>query len=115
MARPIWLEDEERRETEEEYRERIRKDIRKGKEVTRKKLGQDPWALAYPYGRGAEDIAVEAKRESIRMGIGIEPGWVQPGDDIWDVNRINVSPGWSLENFAQALGEEPEVVEIIDK
>jgi len=59
--------------------------------------------LAYPFGWGSEEAAEEASRLGIEIAFGPEGDRIQPGDDIWNLSRINVSPDWNLEDFVEAL------------
>ena len=103
FAGPIWLEDEERMETEEEFRQRVYDDIKKGQKLLESKTGKPASVLAYPFGWGSEEAAEEASRLGIEIAFGPEGDRIQPGDNIWNLSRINVSPDWNLEDFVEAL------------
>ncbi|MGB9825466.1 MAG: polysaccharide deacetylase family protein [Desulfofundulus sp.] len=50
LAGPVWLEKENRRETEKEYEARVREDLLKAKEIMEKELGRPMDQFCWPYG-----------------------------------------------------------------
>ena len=102
-----WLPEENRRETETEYFDRLKNDFEKSQKIIAEKIGEKPVAYAYPYGWKSETMLQALTSKELEMGFGIESEMVQPGDNIWNIKRINVSPGWKLQDFAEVLGENP--------
>ncbi len=102
-----WLPEENRRETGTEYFDRLKDDFEKSQKIIADKIGEKPVAYAYPFGWKSETMLEALTSKGLEMGFGIESEMVQPGDNIWNINRINVSPGWKLQDFAEVLGENP--------
>lgn len=104
LAERLWLPEESRVETEEEYSQRVGKDLRLSKELIEERLGQEVSVIAYPFGEYSEIMLQIAKEEiGFEMGFVVAPGYVKLGDNPWFLKRINVSPQWDLDEFVQAV------------
>jgi biofilm PGA synthesis lipoprotein PgaB len=71
---------EKRYEDRDEYRGRIRADLRKSKAVLSEKLGRDVSVLAWPYGEYNEMARELAGKEGFAVTLGVEGGDVRPDD-----------------------------------
>jgi len=88
---------EERYENRDEYRWRIRADLRKSKAVLSEKLGHDVAVLAWPYGEYNEMARGVAKQEGFSVTLGVEETDVRPPDFArGHLPRIMVTRGMDL-------------------
>jgi len=104
LAAKLWIEDEERTETESEYLTRITDDLKMSEQIIEDRLCNDVIAIAYPFGVHNEIIRqVIRDNTGIKIGFTVRPGYVKPDDDPLRLNRINVSPRWTLEDFKKTV------------
>jgi biofilm PGA synthesis lipoprotein PgaB len=71
---------EARYEDRDDYRERIRKDLRESKRILRDKLGHDVSVLAWPYGEHNAAARSMATEEGFRVTLGLGGADVRPED-----------------------------------
>lgn len=104
LASGIWIESENRAETEQEYIARIAEDLKLSEKIIEERLNNDVIAIAYPFGAQNETIRRVIRGETgIKLGFTVQRGYVRPGDDPLTLNRINVSPRWNIEDFIRAV------------
>jgi len=107
LAAKLWIENEKRNETESEYVARITEDLQLSEQMIENRLCNDVIAIAYPYGAHNEIIRqVIRDKTGIKLGFTVISGNVKPGDDPLKLNRINVSPRWTLEDFKKVVKSE---------
>jgi len=107
LAAKIWIENENRKETEYEFLMRITEDLQLSEQMIENRLCNDVIAIAYPFGVHNEIIRqVIRDKTGIKLGFTVRRGYVKPGDDPLKLNRINVSPRWTLEDFKKAVKSE---------
>lgn len=75
-----YLPRDRRYEDRDEYRSRIRADLRKGKSLLKEKLGRDVGILAWPYGEYNAMAGELARQEGFSVTLGLEGTDVRPGD-----------------------------------
>lgn len=75
-----YLLDESRYEDREEYRARIRRDLRESRRILREKLGHDVSVLAWPYGEHNEMARGIASKEGFDVTLGLDGVAVGPAD-----------------------------------
>lgn len=92
------------KESQEEYEARIRDDLKKSKEILEKELGIEVTTLSYPYGAHNETVDKIAKEVGYLMALTIKKGVQFPGEDPYQIQRINVSgtmSGKDIDNSIQ--------------
>lgn len=62
-----------------------------------------PTAIAYPYGAAGPAAIEAAALAGYSMGFTIERGYVRPGDPVMALNRFNIEPAMSLDDFARVV------------
>jgi biofilm PGA synthesis lipoprotein PgaB len=75
-----YLLQDARYENRDEYRERIREDLRASKRILREKLGHDVSVLAWPYGEHNAAARGMAAEEGFRVTLGLGGADVRPED-----------------------------------
>lgn len=104
LASPIWIEEAKRPETQQEHIARITKDLNLSENMIEKRLSNDVIAIAYPFGVHNDIIRRIIRDETgIKLGFTVRRGYISPGDDPLLLNRINVSPRWTLEDFIKTV------------
>lgn len=108
LSAKMWLARAGRLETPEEYEARIAADLQLSEQLIERRLGNDVIAIAYPFGAHNPLVRqVINQRTGIRLGFTIQPGQVRPGDDPLQLSRVNVSPGWTVSEFMEAVRGSP--------
>ncbi|MFZ5650380.1 MAG: polysaccharide deacetylase family protein [Bacillota bacterium] len=62
-----------------------------------------PTAIAYPYGAAGPAAIEAAALAGYSMGFTIERGYVRPGDPVMTLNRFNIGPEMSMDDFTRVL------------
>lgn len=86
----IWDENAETLETEEEYRNRIKEDLAKSKEIIENELGTSVISLSYPYGVYNDTVIEVGKELGYKQFFTIKKGVNYIGDSQYTFKRINV-------------------------
>ncbi|MBW2079632.1 MAG: poly-beta-1,6-N-acetyl-D-glucosamine N-deacetylase PgaB [Deltaproteobacteria bacterium] len=87
----LYLSKEDRYETEDEYRGRIREDMQRQNKLFLEKLGSSPRVLVWPYGRFNMISLDEAKKAGIIFTFGLENG-TNSLKDLYAARRLLVQP-----------------------
>lgn len=74
LKHPLYLPEEQRLETEEEYTQRITQDLAKAEELLMTKLGNTRNILSFPYGQYSDITLKVGKELGIKLYITIEEG-----------------------------------------
>lgn len=118
----LWLDNEKRLETDDEFKKRIRDDFEGAKQDLRNKLGIDAIAFAFPFGdfgqrtinfSNAEDLerTVLMENKSVyklafyQIAPGIDSVYNYPTEMPYLIKRVNVGPEWTPYNLLEVLGE----------
>ncbi len=119
LSSRMWLPDEKRIETEEEFRARVEKELVSSKETLERLFGKKVSAFAYPFGDygnqtiNAEGIAEDAVRDSVSRNyeVAFRQTWPEDNyftfnymdEDLYRLKRVEVSPLWSGEELVAFL------------
>jgi biofilm PGA synthesis lipoprotein PgaB len=79
LAGPMYLENKKRKETEEEYKLRITKDLKRANDILQKKLGVQNHVLAFPYGLFSEPLLKVCEELGIDVTLTVKKGINKPG------------------------------------
>jgi biofilm PGA synthesis lipoprotein PgaB len=90
-ANLAYLASQKRYETEVEFRERVRADLAKSREILTQKLNKPPAILTWPFGAYNEPGLQEAKKVGFQMALTLEAGFASLTDP-WRVKRYYVRP-----------------------
>ncbi len=118
-ANKLWLEDSHRLETDQEYEERIRIDLEKGKSDLKRELGIEATSIAIPFGDvatgetnypGSKDVLLRLIRENYKLCFyqfwpGRGYGANYSGSQELFSNRISVEPNWTLEDYFKIINQ----------
>lgn len=74
------------------------KDLKKSVEVAK-----NNWVIAYPFGAYNDHAIDMVKDVGIKMGVTTDFGKVNPGDDLYKLNRIRISNDYDFEYFVAAV------------
>jgi len=85
----VFLAEEGRNETEEEYRARIYEDLRRSKEILEQGLGVHVDVFSVPYGWKNEEVVEVAREIGFEYIFTIQPGLVSMTSDLMSLPRIN--------------------------
>ena len=122
LSNLLWLEDEGRLETEEEFRARIFRDFSESKRVIEEAIGREVLSFAFPFGDFGEGTVnfPKAKEIILETGRPIYPLMFhqQKSGDLYTFNyqngpeseaglvrRISVEANWSGEDLLKILGQ----------
>ncbi|MDP3953811.1 MAG: polysaccharide deacetylase family protein, partial [bacterium] len=121
FSHKLWLEEEGRPETEDEFRERVSDDLDKAKSRLSVLLNKEIVAFAFPFGdfgqhatnfSGAKDIMLELMEEKYRLGFFQDaPGFrfsenypaTDSGNNLAMIRRIDINPSWSGDELLDRL------------
>ena len=69
-----WVPDQQRYETVEEYRARIRRDFARNNALISKRLGKAPRVMVWPYGRYNADVSKIGEQMGMPIGLNLDDG-----------------------------------------
>lgn len=87
LAGPIYLKEQKRVETQEEYYNRLKEDLSKANDLLVSELGNTSKILSFPYGSYSDTTLQVGKELGINLYITIKEGINNPGDLV--ATRIN--------------------------
>lgn len=116
----LWLNDEKRLETEDEFKNRIREDFDGAKQDLSNKLGINSIAFAFPFGdfgqrtinfsdaQKLEEIVLKENKSVYKLAFhqvtpGLHSVYNYPTETPYLINRVNVRPEWTPENLLKIL------------
>ncbi|MFZ5754981.1 MAG: polysaccharide deacetylase family protein [Bacillota bacterium] len=108
LTTPLYKPEENRRETKEEYRERVLADLKKAKDLLEERLGTEVFALAYPYGAYNHEVQALARKAGYKMQLSVKNGLNRYGDTLTAIKRVNISPGDDLNGFKYRIAKGKE-------
>ncbi len=79
LARRMYLKDQDRVETEEEYTLRVTNDLKKANEILQEKLGEQNHILAFPYGAFSKSLLAICKDLGIDITLSVKSGLNKTG------------------------------------
>ena len=117
LSNKLWREDEQRIETEEEFKERIYRDLASSKNELESAFGIKVSGFAYPFGdfgqssinfHGAESIVPDIVKSVYPLSFyQVWPGkgssFNYPNENGSFIKRIDVKPNWSSDNLMAVL------------
>lgn len=103
----MWLEDEGRIETYQEYVDRITYDVSKSKLLLEQELGVEIKYFVYPYGVTNDVMVGVLERAGYNIAITTKSGFVTSDDveNMFKLNRKNVNQGITLMQYMDLLPE----------
>ena len=112
LAHRLYLKDKNRRETREEYRQRVLDDLTAAERRLREELGNRTGILAFPYGAYNEDLLLIAEEAGIDLMLSTKEGINKSGQRV--VYRVNAgAPDADAEELVRrmrhALGHVPDI------
>ncbi len=99
----LYLSKEDRYETEDEYRGRIREDMQRQNRLFQEKFGSSPRVLVWPYGRFNAISLDEAKSAGVIFTFGLEDG-TNSLEDLCAARRILIQP-MEMSDFICEIGQ----------
>ena len=82
--------------------EELRETVEQNKRLIEKETGSVPRAFAYPYGRFNQAI-IDVVRQHYELAFATDDGTWNARANRYAINRLTVSPAWTLEEFARRL------------
>ncbi|BBI33740.1 polysaccharide deacetylase family protein [Cohnella abietis] len=79
LARRIFLKDKDRRETEEEYKQRVGNDLGQANDILAEKLGAPNHVLAFPYGAFSDELLEVSGKLGIDVTLTVRSGLNKTG------------------------------------
>ncbi|HEY8528058.1 MAG TPA: polysaccharide deacetylase family protein [Paenibacillaceae bacterium] len=112
LAHRLYLKDKNRRETPDEYRQRVLDDLTAAERRLREELGNRTGILAFPYGAYNEDLLLLSEEAGIELVFSTKEGINKRGQRV--VYRVNAgSPDADAEGLMRrmqhALGHVPDI------
>ncbi|MEF2248423.1 polysaccharide deacetylase family protein [Paenibacillus sp. IITD108] len=90
-------------ETKEQYKERVRADLLKAKNVLEGELHSHVFTFAYPYGRYSDELIDLLRETGHELMYTVEEGVIRKGMDITRLPRINVDGYYSAEKLIRVI------------
>ena len=90
-------------ETKEQYKERVRADLLKAKNVLEGELHSHVFTFAYPYGRYSDELIDLLRETGHELMYTVEEGVIRKGMDIARLPRINVDGYYSAEKLIRVI------------
>ena len=84
--------------------------VRLNKDMLEKRLGARLQAFAYPYGKFNRAVQ-NVVRQHYEMAFAVDGGVWDAQSDCYAINRLNISPAWSVEHLALQIAEKGIFVE----
>jgi len=78
-------------ESQLQYEERVRNDFIRSRKIIKEKLGYEPIAISYPYGKKSVATIKIAQEAGFKMGFVIQNKSVKMGDELFSLSRITVN------------------------
>lgn len=98
-----WLPYESRMETQDEYADRIRQDLRVSKLILEAELGHRINYFAYPYGVYNSAVKQALEDGGFLIAVTTTKGTINVNSDVFKLNRRNVDQGIGLREYAKLL------------
>lgn len=90
-------------ETQMQFENRIKRDLIESRELIRKHLGKESYALAYPYGAYSATTLKVAGEAGFKVAFRVKEGPVFKDSPPFELNRINVGHGVNGEELVQLI------------
>jgi peptidoglycan/xylan/chitin deacetylase (PgdA/CDA1 family) len=90
-------------ESHAQYEDRIRKDLKKSRQLIKKHLGKSSFALAYPYGAYSSSTIKIAKEVGFKLAFTVKKGHVYHDSAQFELERINIAHGMSGEEVVELI------------
>ncbi|CAM4414793.1 polysaccharide deacetylase family protein [Paenibacillus tarimensis] len=87
LSNRLYLKEKKRKETLQEYRSRVKKDLERAEKRLQEELGNKYSMIAFPYGAFNQDVLDIAEKIGIKLTFTVKPGVVTRG--VLNGNRIN--------------------------
>jgi poly-beta-1,6-N-acetyl-D-glucosamine N-deacetylase len=91
-----WLADQNRYESESEYKDRVRADLKRNSDLIEKKLGQRPRIVVWPYGRYNQVTRTLADKLGMKIGFTLDDGPNTADTPLWGLRRALVQPSMTI-------------------
>jgi biofilm PGA synthesis lipoprotein PgaB len=98
-----YLPEERRYEDEAAYRQRIRADLERSRDLIRRHTGRAPRVVAWPYGRYNRATRELAERLGMPIGLTLDDGANQRDTPLWGLRRILVGGGMGLRDLEREI------------
>ena len=85
--------------------EELRETVEHNKRLLEQETGITPRAFAYPYGR-FNPAVIDVARQHYELAFATDGGVWDASANRYAINRLTVSPAWSIEEFAAQLGRQ---------
>lgn len=90
-------------ETDEQYKERIREDLRRSKETIEAEIGNEVYALTYPYGAVNEDVIEIARELGFEMMYTVRKDLNDSKTSQYELYRINADGSFTGDQLIQEI------------
>lgn len=97
--------DGEKEETDEEYKARIREDLKESKEIIEEHIGNEVYAITYPYGGFNDDVTEVAKELGFELMYTVRKNLNGRDTSPHELNRINASGTFSGEELLEEIAK----------
>lgn len=103
LTNRAYLPAEQRKESAEEYLQRITEDVVKAKTVLEEELAVKISCFAYPYGAATDSLKEALRQAGYQSAVIVRSGLVQADSDIMALPRITILPEDDLHSFAEKI------------
>lgn len=90
-------------ESDEQYNERIREDLRRSKEIIEAEIGNEVYSLTYPYGAVNEKVIEIAQEVGFELMYTVNKGLNNSKSNKYKLNRINADGSFTGEQLIQEI------------
>lgn len=99
----IWDKEKKLLETEEEYKNRVREDLSKSKEIIENELGTSVISLSFPYGAYNDSVIEVGKELGYKQFYTIDKGVYYIGGNQLEIKRISVPGTYTGEDIEEKI------------
>lgn len=90
-------------ESEIDFINRVKNDLSKSREVIKKRTGEYPEIIAFPYGEAAQETKIIAEKLGFKVQMGIKPGINTGPSDLKNLKRIAVRQSETPEQLERRI------------
>lgn len=90
-------------ESAEQYKNRIREDLRRSKELIETEIGNEVYSLAYPYGAVNADVVEVANELGFELAYTVRRALNNPETSKYELNRINADGSFTGEQLIEEI------------
>lgn len=104
LAAPIYIDDEERYETDEEYTARVKEDVTSAITIFCDHLGEETKPFfVYPYGAASDVLTAAVKDAGFSCAFIKDDGYIYADSDLFALHRMNITQDVSNWDFSNKI------------